>query len=406
MSEKKIRKILIVGVDTVSLAVSAKKAEYNVYAVDYFGDLDLRRVCSGCEALIEQKSGKSCGKIGLLFKPEAFLNMAKSLVKKFVIDAILLSSGLDDDFEVLYALNELVAPILGNQPKTIEKVRRKPEFFEELKRLGIPHPATLVVESLNGAMKAAKKLEFPVVVKPTKGFAGAGIRVSWNIEELERAFSHVSLFSKKVLIQKLVEGVHASVSFLATSKDVKVLTVNEQLLGLHFLFQQEPFSYCGNIVPLHFADSIVEKCYTIIEKIALHFGLKGSNGIDLVISKEGIPYVIEVNPRFQGTLECVEKVLGINLVESHVNACLHGLLPQIRRKPSTFCIRLILYAPKRVIAPDLTNFPQVRDIPLPGCIIEKGEPLCSVVVEGKSRSLALCKAKEIAKKICDMLNSA
>lgn len=405
MSKKDIKNLLIVGVDTVSIAVSAKKAGYNVYAVDYFGDLDLQRVCSECKSLIKQKSGISCGRISLLFRPEAFYHMAKDLVKKFDIDVILLSSGLDDDFEVLYALNDL-APILGNNPQTIEKVRKKTKFFEELELLGIDYPETFVVENEDEAIKAAEKLNFPLVVKPSKGFSGTGVRIARNFKELKNFFSYVSLFSEKVLIQKLVKGVHASTSFLATSDDVKFLTLNEQLLGKRFLFQQEPFGYCGNIVPLKIDNNIVTRCRKIVEDIAQHFGLRGSNGIDLVISRVGIPYVVEVNPRFQGTLECVEKVLEINLTEAHINACLHDFLPKTREKISNVCTRLILYAPKRVLVPDLTIISHVRDIPFPGCIIEKGEPLCSVVVERETRTRTLYKAKEIANAVYNMLQSA
>ena len=405
MPEKSIKNILALGVDTASVVVSAKKAGYNIYAGDYFGDLDIQQVCSEYKAVVRQKSGRSCGKMSILFKPEAFLSLAKTLVKKFRIDGILLSSGLDDDFEVLYALNDLV-PILGNQPKTIEKVRRKLEFFEELKRLRIIHPETFVVENLEEAIRAAEKIGFPVVVKPYKSFAGVGIRVAESMRDLKLEFSNISSFSEEVLIQELVKGVHASVSFLATRRDVEILMINEQLLGLHLLFQREPFGYCGNIVPLQVDASIFKKCSKIVKKIALHFGLKGSNGIDLVISREGIPYVIEVNPRFQGTLECVEKVLGVNLVELHINACLYNMLPQIRKTLSTFCTRLILYAPERVIVPDLTVFPEARDIPIPRCIIEKGEPLCSVVAEGKSRNLAFNNAKKIAETIYSRLQLA
>jgi hypothetical protein len=113
-----------------------------------------------------------------------------------------------------------------------------------------------------------------------------------------------------------------------------------------------------------------------------------------------------VNPRFQGTLECVEKVLGINLVEAHVNACLYNFLPKTREKIANVCARLILYVPERVLVPNLTFFIQIRNIPLPGCIIDKGEPLCSVVVEGETRTQVLYEAKEIAKKIYSMLRSA
>jgi len=391
--------------DTVSIANSAKKAGYEICAADYFGDKDLRRICSLCKSIVEQKRGKSCGRINSRFRPKAFLKMAKWLLEKRKVDATLLSSGLDDHFNVLYELNDLV-PILGNPPRVIEKVRKKPGFFEELKRLGINHPETAIVKDLNEAKDAAVETGYPLVVKPSKGFGGASVRIVRNSSEIERAFFEVSLVSKDVLIQKFVEGIHASVSFLAADKIAKVLTINEQLLGLRFLFQQKAFGYCGNIVPLFFANSIFEKCKHITEKIAFHFGLKGSNGIDLVISKEGTPYVVEVNPRFQGTLECVERVLGINLVESHINACLYGSLPTIKEQTSSFCTRLILYAPKRVIAPDLTAFREVRDVPFPETMIEKGEPLCSIITEGKTRNFSLQKAKKLAKSICSILHPA
>jgi predicted ATP-grasp superfamily ATP-dependent carboligase len=92
-----------------------------------------------------------------------------------------------------------------------------------------------------------------------------------------------------------------------------------------------------------------------------------------------------VNPRFQGTLECVEKHANINLVETHIEACLKGVLPVIKTKQTRFFTRLILYSPKKTRVPELTSFGGLRDIPIPGSNIEKAEPLCSVLTEGESR---------------------
>ncbi len=396
---------MVVGIDTVSVAKSAKEAGYRIYAADYFGDIDLRRICSGFAAIIKQKRGKSCGKIESKLRPEAFLEMTKSLLERHEIDAILLSSGLDDFFDVLHGLNDLI-PILGNSSEVIERVRRKPGFFEELKSLRIAHPKTIIVKDVDEAKAAAAEIRYPVVIKPIRGFGGAGIRTAQDSKQIERAFLEASLVSKDLLVQEFINGVHASMSFLGAEKNVKILTINEQMLGLRFLFQQEPFGYCGNIVPLHFANSILGSCKRVTEKISSHFGLKGSNGIDLVISGDGTPYVMEVNPRFQGTLECVERVLGMNLVKSHIDACLYDSLPTIRERISTFCTRLILYAPERIVAPDLTVFPDVRDVPLPGAIIEKREPLCSIITAGKNRELSFEKAKKLAHSIYGMAHPA
>jgi len=395
MPKTEIPTLLVIGIDSVAIAKSAARAGYKIHAADFFGDSDLRRTCFSCKSIVKQKHGRNCGKMESKLKPETFSAMAKALLKEHKIDAILLSSGLEDDFEVLNELHS-IAPILGNTPRTIRKVRERLGFFEELKRLDIEHPATVIVKNVYEAKDAAEKMGYPVVFKPVKGFGGTGIKTVHDSEEIKRAFNQTSNAGKKVLVQKFIDGIHASISFLATDNDIKVLTLNEQLLGLRFLYQEEPFGYCGNIVPLKCSDIIMDRCECIAKKIALHFGLKGSNGIDLVISRDGKPYVIEVNPRFQGTLECVEKVLGINLVESHINACLHDSLPTIKEQTQIYCARLILYAPKSVAVPDLTVFPEARDIPFSETVIEKGEPLCSVLTEGKSRDASLQKAKKIA----------
>lgn len=405
MNDQEILNLLVVGIDTVAIANSAKEAGYKIYAADYFGDMDLQRVCSGWKAILKQRHGKSCGKIGSRFKPEAFLKMTKSLVQKHEIDGILLSSGLDSFSDLLYKLNDLV-PILGNPPEIIKRIQEEQYSFQELDSLGINHPETAVAESLEEAEGAAEKIGCPVVVKPIRSLGGSGIRIARNSEEMRRTFLGMSLSNEKVLIQSLIDGIHASVSFISTDTKTEVLTMNEQLLGIPYLFQHEPFGYCGNIVPLWLPRSLSEKCSSITEKIASHFNLTGSNGIDLIISEEGIPYVVEINPRFQGTLECVNRVLGINLVKSHMNACLHCSLPKVEQKTSIFCSRLVLYAPKRVVAPNLNVYREVRDIPLPGTIIEKREPLCSVLTEGKSRKLSFTEARRLAESIYGILRPA
>ncbi|MEM2319942.1 MAG: hypothetical protein QXQ63_04280, partial [Candidatus Bathyarchaeia archaeon] len=107
MATVKVQNLLVVGIDTVFVASSAKRAGYSVYAADYFGDVDLRRTCDDFEAVVKQEEGKSCGRIMQNFKPEAFLEMAERLKNRHDIDGILLSSGLEDYFDVLCGLNSL-----------------------------------------------------------------------------------------------------------------------------------------------------------------------------------------------------------------------------------------------------------------------------------------------------------
>lgn len=389
----------MIGIDNVALAASARAAGYKVYAVDYFGDRDLKRVCCEVRSMIKQKKGRSCGRVATDFNPKMLLRLAKLLLKEHQIDAVLLSSGLDDYPDMLSELNDL-APIIGNHPDAVRKVRDKEVFFGELKRLNVCHPLTMVAEDISDAVKKAKDVGYPVVIKPYHGFGGVGVRKVENRLELERTFKEIICFNTKILVQKYVSGIHASLSFISLSnRKTSLLTINEQLLGLREFGQNEPFGYCGNIVPLRVSAGLKEKCKQIIDKLVEHFGLVGSNGVDIVISKDGAPSVIEVNPRFQGTLECVEKILKINVVKSHVDACIHSILPNILEKNPFFCARMILFAHCRSVVPDLTVFKEARDIPFCGVIVEESEPLCSIVITGVNRYSTLKKARKISKLI-------
>jgi len=404
LTEVNIRNLLVIGIDVVSLAASAKRAGYQVYAVDFFGDQDLKRVCQKSRSIVEQKTGKTCGRLTRDFNPGALLRLTKGLVRKSKVDFVLPSSGLDDFPEVLFELNELV-PILGNSIDTIKSVRDKTKFFKELKRLQIRHPETAVAENFEEARKKSKDIGYPVVVKPLATVGGASVKRVHDTQGLKRLSRRTYFFHGKVLIQEHVYGRPASVSLISSRRGTIVLTVNEQLLGMRELGQKELYGYCGNVVPLFADRSVISECEAMAEKIALHFGLVGSNGLDLVISEEGSPYIIEVNPRFQGSLECVERVLGMNIVEAHVKACTEGVLPTIIKKPSACCVRLILFASRRSIVPDFSTFVEVRDIPLPGVVVERDEPVCSVVVERADRDSSLREAKKIAGLIFRSLQS-
>jgi len=402
LSETDIRNLLVIGLDVVSLSTSARRAGYEVYAVDYFGDQDLKRICSENLSIITQRQGQTCGCLTKHFDPKALFKLAKKLIGKKKIDAALLSSGLDDSSDILFELNDLI-PIMGNNPQTINKVRNKIEFFQQLKRLGIPHPKTALAQNLEEARKISKDIGYPVGVKPLSGFGGVGIRKAQSFYELKSIFQNIFTPNQKILIQEYISGIPASVSLISSQNATATLTLNEQLLGMRELGQKEPFGYCGNIVPLLTEATIKANCKSIAEKIASHYGLVGSNGIDLVISKRGIPYVVEVNPRFQGTLECIERVFGINIVDCHMKACVQGTLPPIKKESLCLCVRLILYALHRCVVPDLNALEEVRDIPLPGVIIEEGEPICSIVVKDTTRISSLKRAKRIAKLICNLL---
>jgi predicted ATP-grasp superfamily ATP-dependent carboligase len=398
LSNLKVRSLLIIGLDTTPIATSASRAGYEVYAVDYFGDQDVRRLCADSLSIVEEKPGKSCGKVGRDFSPEKLVRFARLLTKRHRIDGILLSSGVEDSPSALSDLAEL-APILASPPEHIANVRDKASFFSELERLGISHPQTTRARGVREAELFARRVGYPVVVKPETGFGGAGILLARNREELAGAFAGNS---KRLLVQEYVVGTPASVSLISSGERAVALTVNEQLIGVRELGLKEQFGWCGNIVPLSGPEGVSERARAVASRIVEHFGLVGSIGVDMVISRDGVPWVVEVNPRFQGTLECVEAVTGLNLVKLHVETCVRGAVPET--PPVTGAsARLIVYAPTRICVPDLSGVEGVRDLPIEAVIVEEGEPVCSVFSAGEDRRHCLSAAFARARDVLSLL---
>jgi predicted ATP-grasp superfamily ATP-dependent carboligase len=396
--------LLLVGVDNSSLAQSVKKAGKKAFTVDYFGDVDVMRISDGFISVIEQKPCVSSGKFEKKYSPEALFTIVKSLYNHgYKFEGILLSSGLDDSFTILDKINDMFQ-IIGNSPETIKAIRDKKNFFQELEKMKIFHPKTLFITSLDSAIKEAKDIGYPLILKPSKGFSGVGVRRVDNKEQLMKEYRNLCLGSnEQVVIQEYIKGTPASISFIASYSKCKIIAINEQLIGLKNTCQPEPFGYCGNITPYLVTKDTMEKCNKIGEKITNCFNLIGSNGVDLVISEDDTPYVIEVNPRFQGSLMCVERAYGINLVKLHLAACNGKEIEKKQQHSSLFSTRLIIFAPKRLVAPDLVSKPLIMDVPCPGSIIEKGEPICSIISDGKTKNESLYRAQETAKTIFNLV---
>jgi len=395
--------LLLTGIDVVGLAYSAKKAGYKVFSFDYFGDADLRKVSDEWFTFKPEEGETSLRKFPSPFDSGEFLDRLETMKGDESIKGVLLSSGFDDDFPTLLKLDNQFG-IIGNTPNVIRNVRDKNTFFKELDKLGILHPQSMFVNDFEECRRFVDKSGYPIVLKPSQGFGGYGVRKTNNWENLETIFNSMKQSSNTVLLQSFVKGSHCSASFISTEKGGTLLSINEQLLGLSEVHQEEPFGYCGNTVPMETSEEVTEKITEMVDIVSKHYRLRGSNGIDLVITPDGEPFLIEVNPRFQGTLECVEKYSNINLVETHVKACLIGVAPVIKTSTDGFFTRLILYSPKKTKAPNLTSYEGLRDIPLPGATIEKGEPLCSVLTEGNSRKESYENALLEAEKIYARLN--
>ena len=181
---------------------------------------------------------------------------------------------------------------------------------------------------------------------------------------------------------------------LGTGKDCQAIAVTEQLIGKLELGVSMPFGYCGNIVPLKNSATVIETMKSVSEELGSKLGLIGSNGFDFVI-KNDQPFLVELNPRFQGSLECIDAVTSSNLVKLHIDAC-NGNLPEKSLELKGYAIKMILYAKNRIIVPNLSQMSHILGVPVEGIILEPSNPVCTVFATGTEREITIEKVRSLA----------
>jgi len=238
---------------------------------------------------------------------------------------------------------------------------------------------------------SADDLQFPILVKPRKGAGGSGCRLVKNAAELN--------WAEGLVAQDFIAGKPASVSVIGNGHEARAVAVNEQLVGAKWAGASD-FRYVGNITPLECPSCGIAK---MAERIVAGLGLLGSNGVDFLLTEAG-PVVVEVNPRFQGSLDTVEMATGINIFQSHLEA-FAGILPKAPRACCT-AGRAIIYADRDFgIGKDLRDLGDwIADIPRPRSQITAGDPILSILAKGRNRYEVLDLLMQRAAKLGERIN--
>ena len=372
---------MVVGANTRAVACSLKKLGYTVYSVDYFGVRDLRPCADILKSVLDQKPGKSCGKFTERFNPLFIQEMALKMVDQ--VDGVICCAGISPD-------KFPSRKIIGNPDVKI--VEDKYGLFIKLKH-HFNIPDTYLANDIHEICEIVRNSpEKKFILKPRFGSGGYGAFMldSLNLEHKEQFIANI-LEDGGWMLQEFINGDNISASVLSTRDDAHTILTSSQIIGEESLGQMEPFGYCGNIVP--YTEDI--KISELARKVVCHLSLIGSNGVDFII-RNGEISIIEVNPRFQGTFECAEMAMGVNMAELHLEAC-QGHLMKVPT-PKKFAVKMIIHAHQRSQV-GVLNFEGVYDIPNKGIIIEKGEPLATVLTSSTIKEDAIYSAEKLVQSV-------
>ncbi len=188
-------------------------------------------------------------------------------------------------------------------------------------------------------------------------------------------------------LQQRISGLPGSVVFAADGLNAVPLGLTRQLVGdAHF--GAVGFRYCGSLLGPSaelFAggNELVETSTRLAAAVTEEFGLLGLNGIDF-ISHDGVPYPIEVNPRYSASMELLERAHRLSLFEVHAEAC-RGSLPPQPLSVAGVEGKAIVFARRDVTVPGTRSWIESEayaDLPRPGERILRGRPICTVFAWG------------------------
>lgn len=372
--------VLVIGVNTRSVACSLKKLGFDVCSVDYFGTLDLQECTTHHRSVLNQKANQSGGYFDENFDPAGLLDIAGDFID-YVDFIIPLAGASPEDFPK--------KKIMGN--KDVEDVENKYKLYKNLKD-EFNLPETYLISDLVEAQEISDThRDKDFILKPVQGSGGYRIRKFNNLDEN----SDSGLDLGDLILQERIEGQNISASVLSTDQASKTILTSQQIIGDVTLGQREPYGYCGNIAPLLEDKGTIE----MAEEVIGHLSLIGSNGVDFVINDEDL-FLIEVNPRLQGTLECAEASLNVNMLEAHLEAC-KGTMMDVST-PIRFAVKMIVHAQERSRVGKL-NFKEVYDIPAENMIIEEGEPVCTIISSNPFLENAVYSAGKMVKRVYSCL---
>ena len=209
-------------------------------------------------------------------------------------------------------LAERGVKILGTSVDSIDMAEDRERFDELLAKLEIPRPVGALVTSDEEALEAAKRLQYPLIVRPSYVLGGRAMEIVYNDQELDRYMKEAVVASKDhpVLIDRYMVGMEVEVDAISDGIDVCIPGIMEQVerAGVH----------SGDSIAVypaqHLSDELTEQIVDYTRRIAKGLNVKGVLNIQYIVVN-GELHVIEVNPRSSRTVPFISKVTGINMVE-------------------------------------------------------------------------------------------
>ncbi len=248
----------------------------------------------------------------LYFEPLTFEDVM-NIIDREKPDGVIVQFGGQTPLNLARRLEKAGAPIIGTSVKSIDMAEDRKKFSRLLKKLKINQPEGGSTTSMAKALKIAKKIGFPVLVRPSYVLGGRAMKIVYDEGSMLEFIKEAKEVSGKhpILIDKfLEEAIEVDVDAISDGDITVIGGIMEHIeeAGIH-----SGDSAC--VLPPHtLSDDIIETIRKYTHAISKGLKVKGLLNIQFAI-RQNIVYVLEVNPRASRTVPFVSKATGVPLAK-------------------------------------------------------------------------------------------
>ncbi len=276
---------------------------------------------------------------------------------------VIVTLGGQTPIKLARALEAAGVPIMGTSPDAIDLAEDRERFSGLLDRLGIAYPPSAVASTPEEARDAARRIGFPLIVRPSYVLGGRGMAIVYGADELASYMdeaAHVTPDHPVYLDAFLEDAIELDVDALSDGMDVYVGAVLEHIeeCGIH-----SGDSACC-YPPFSLSERLVARVRDITRQLALSCGIIGLLNVQLAVKDEQI-YAIELNPRASRTVPFSSKASGVPLARIATRVMAGELLsalelPEEGREPSFFAVKEAVMPWARFPGSDFTLGPEMK----------------------------------------------
>ena len=252
----------------------------------------------------------------LYFEPltaEDVIELLRVEQRKGSLKGVIVQLGGQTPLKLAAALENAGIPILGTSPDAIDLAEDRERFQALLNKTGLSQPANGLARSHEEAMKVAKQVGYPLVIRPSYVLGGRAMEIVHDDIALERYMREAVVVSGKspvLLDSYLQDAIEVDVDALSDGTDVYVAGIMQHIeeAGIH-----SGDSACS-LPPFSLGPDVIDELERQAVVLAKALGVVGLMNVQFAVQGTEI-YILEVNPRASRTVPFVAKATGVPIAK-------------------------------------------------------------------------------------------